>query len=381
MSASINQNKNNSNIQTNESFTPQHHEIAGLLKSIEELAIFGFWEWNIQTGKVLWSDYLFKMFGRDKTVFEPSFENFILVVHEKDKEFVIDKITEAVEQQITLNYNFTGVLPSGEERIFQTWGGINNDNSGEPLKVTGVVIDITDRKEKQYKIQKLNDELHSKNMELNESNDLLEKRHNEKEALLKEIHHRIKNNLQIVNSMLRFQSAKINEPKTLGILKDIENRIFSISSLHEKLYKSHDLRHISIRDHFEDLITQLIIHFKDQYKINTKINIEDIKLTSEQLIPIGLILNELISNSLEHAFVDKNEGEIYFSLSSSKAKEITIIIGDNGIGIPSNSEVLRKGSVGMDLVNVFVEQLNGQLTCLKRKGTFYELKFMQKSSK
>ena len=112
-----------------------------------------------------------------------------------------------------------------------------------------------------------------------------------------------------------------------------------------------------------------------QHKINTNINIEDIKLTSEQLIPIGLILNELISNSLEHAFVDKKEGEIYFSLSSSKAKEITIIIGDNGIGIPSNLDALRKGSVGIDLVNVFVDQLNGQITCLNRKGTFYELKF------
>lgn len=375
MSDTSNSDKSDSKLPSDNSFTLKQEDLPELLRSVEEIAIFGFWKWNIQTGKVLWSDHLFSMFGRDKEVFEPSFENFILVVHDKDKEYVVEQITAAVEQRKTLNYYFTGVLPTGEERVFQTWGGLKLDAEGNPHRVVGIVIDNTDLIKKKHEIRNLNDLLTVKNQELHDSNQLLTKKHDEKIALIKETHHRIKNNLQIVNSLLRFQSSKIRDTRTKGILKDIENRIFSISSLHEKLYKSHDLRHINIKEHIEELISELIKSNKSNVEINPTIIIDDTKLNAEQLIPLGLILNELVSNSIEHAFMNKKEGEIHLSISSNAKKEMKIVIGDNGSGMSTDKSSWRQGSVGLELVNIFAGQLNGDLVRLDKSGTYYELTF------
>ncbi len=357
------------------SFTPKQEEIPDLLSFVEELAIFGFWEWNIQTGIVLWSDHLYAMFGLNKENFEATFENFFLVVHDKDKEYVRQKVSDAIEQQITLDYFFTGVMPSGEERIFQTWGGMKLDDKGNPLRFVGVVIDNTDTFNKQNEIQKLNNQLKLKNNELNSSNRLLEKKHTEKEALLKEIHHRVKNNLQVVNSLIRYQSSKINDSKTTNALKDIENRIFAISSLHEKLYQSHDLRHISLAEHFEQLIENLIESCRTNIDVKATVIIDKTKLSTEQLIPLGLILNELITNSIEHGFIGMKKGEVHFHLSSNSNNEVRVIFGDNGIGTKNNEEAVREDSIGLDLVAVFTEQINGTLKQLNKRGTFYELTF------
>ncbi len=162
------------------------------------------------------------------------------------------------------------------------------------------------------------------------------------------------------------------------MLKDIENRIFTISALHRKLYQSHDLRHINISEHFKQLITEFIISYNNELKIETVITIDDTRLNVDQLIPLGLIINELVTNSLEHGFIGMKEGTIHFELKSNSENEVKIVYGDNGIGMNTSTKPISKESIGIELVDIFVDQLNGTLKRKKEKGTFYELSFLNK---
>jgi len=200
------------------------------------------------------------------------------------------------------------------------------------------------------------------------------KKQNElKTTMLKEIHHRVKNNLQIVNSLLRMQSLTMDDIKTVAIFKKVQSRIQSMASLHEEMYKTDSLSKIETKKHFEKLITDLVVAYKLDKDISLKLDIDPFEFNIDTLIPLGLIINELVINSLKHAFVGRDKGVITVLLKKTKArKEYRLQVNDDGIGMG-----FTKGSenMGAKLIKSFVRQLKGTVKRLDDKGTVYEIKF------
>lgn len=198
------------------------------------------------------------------------------------------------------------------------------------------------------------------------------KKNEEKKVLLKEIHHRVKNNLQVVNSLLKFQSREIEDEKILGMFEKAQKRVLSMAMLHEKLYRSDDLKNINIKDHFTILIEDLVKNYAVNKKISLDIDIDEIQnIGIETLTSLGLIISELITNSLKHAFKNTDEGTIIVSFKQVNGSYM-LTIGDDGEGfVPAN----ESSGLGTKLTQIFIKQLNGTITKLYRPGTIFQIEF------
>jgi two-component sensor histidine kinase len=196
----------------------------------------------------------------------------------------------------------------------------------------------------------------------------------EKEILLKEIHHRVKNNLQIISSLIRLQAGYIDESNFREKLVETENRIRSMALIHERLYQTGNLASLGIREYVKELAIQISETYQNQTKIEYEFNIEKRDFSIDSLIPIGLILNETISNALKHAFKNTKEGKIRISLNSIR-DETHFIIRDNGIGSNKKLDELANESLGIELIIALVDQLDGQLKIDTINGFAYTFIF------
>ena len=200
----------------------------------------------------------------------------------------------------------------------------------------------------------------------------------EKEVLLKEIHHRVKNNLQVVSSMLQLQSRSIKDEETAEMFQESRNRVRSMALVHERLYQSKDLARVD----FARYIRNLASYLGRSYGVNTnviqlKTNLHDVFLGVDTAIPCGLILNELVSNCLKHAFPDGREGEIRIELRSDGNGEFTLMVSDNGVGLLEDLDFRNTESLGLQLVNTLVNQLEGTIELDRRGGTAFKITFAE----
>jgi two-component sensor histidine kinase len=198
----------------------------------------------------------------------------------------------------------------------------------------------------------------------------------EKEHLLKEIHHRVKNNLQIVSSLLNLQSDSIVDEKYLGLIKESHNRINSMALVHEMLYKSKDLSKIELKEYIEVLSSSVNMSYSSPSKeISFDYHIQSgVFLEIDMMIPIGLILNEILSNSYKYAFKEKNKGVIRIELKQLK-KQLILIVEDDGIGLEKNFDIKKQGSLGMQLIHMLSEQIEADMKVSSKKGTRYDIVF------
>ena len=203
----------------------------------------------------------------------------------------------------------------------------------------------------------------------------LQKQKEEREVLLKEIHHRVKNNLQIVNSLINIQSANIKDPDALAVFEESKNKIKSIALIHERLYRGQDLSSIELGDYLNELLKSLI----DTYSVSKEIKlVTDLKvkmLNINTIIPLGLLLNEIISNSIKYAFGNVQQCEIYIQLKAVDADTFEMIIGDNGKGFDADPFAGENTTLGLELVKILVDQLDGTIKKMPREGTYYFIRF------
>jgi len=200
----------------------------------------------------------------------------------------------------------------------------------------------------------------------------LEKKNEEKRAMLKEIHHRVKNNLQVVNSLLKFQSRKLESDEAINMFKETRNRVVSMALLHEKMYRSDDIHQIDVQDYITLLVEDLVKSYAVDKNIKLNINIEPVNLMMRTLVPLGLIINEMITNSLKHGFKNSSEGEISVKIGHIDGVRYEMIIGDDGSGMEKGKK--SKG-IGVKLVEIFTKQLNGTLEQLDMPGAVFKLTF------
>ncbi|NVK66466.1 MAG: PAS domain S-box protein [Flavobacteriales bacterium] len=196
----------------------------------------------------------------------------------------------------------------------------------------------------------------------------------EKEVMLKEIHHRVKNNLQIISSILNLQSSFVHDENTLEILQESRNRIRSMAIIHENLYRTEDFSSINFADYLYNLVTNLIASYRIQQVIHLESDIEEIDLVLDQAIPCGLLVNELITNSLKYAWPEKKEGTIRIELKQEESR-VKLIIADDGQGLPNSFDDMSSDTLGLQLVATLVEQLDGELNVNVNQGTEYLIKF------
>lgn len=196
----------------------------------------------------------------------------------------------------------------------------------------------------------------------------------EKNILLKEIHHRVKNNMQIISSLLSLQTRFVNDEEALDILKESQNRVRSMAIIHEKLYQSKDLSEINFGEYIESLVSNLFYSYKaNNTDIKPVYDVEDLSLNIDTAVPCGLIISELVSNSLKYAFPTKKIGEILVSLKFRDGK-YHLIVSDNGVGMPE-VDVDKLDSLGLLLVFNLTEQLDGEITINRDHGTEFIITF------
>lgn len=198
----------------------------------------------------------------------------------------------------------------------------------------------------------------------------------QKEVLLKEVHHRVKNNLQVISSILNLQSSYVDDKKTLDILKESQNRVKSMSLIHENLYRTKDFNKINFSEYIEKLTKNMIHSYQySENNISLVLDLDDVLLSIDISIPCGLIINELFSNALKYAFPNKKAGAIFISVKQQSNKKIQIIVEDNGIGYTKGLDSEKEGSLGMLLVRTLIEQIDGKIELLKHRGTKYLITF------
>lgn len=200
----------------------------------------------------------------------------------------------------------------------------------------------------------------------------------EKEWLLKEIHHRVKNNLQIVMSLLNSQSAYIDNEPALTAIHDSQHRVHAMSLIHQKLYNTDNVSSIDMSLYIRELVSYLADCFNTGQRIRFELAVEPLEMDVSQAVPLGLILNEAITNSIKYAFPNDREGVIKIALSNTSDSQYLLEISDNGIGIPSHSNNKRAGSLGMSLMAGLSEDLDGSLSIENNNGAIIRILFVRR---
>ena len=201
---------------------------------------------------------------------------------------------------------------------------------------------------------------------------------NEKEILLKEIHHRVKNNLQVISGLLNLQAHHITDETGKDIFKDSQNRVITMALIHEELYQTRDLARVDFSKYIDVLTRNLLGSYgikEDQVRLET--DVESVDLVVDTAIPCGLILNELISNSLKHAFPDGRKGTIRISFKTIGDDLYEITVADDGVGPPEGTNVLESSSLGLQLVTMLIEQLHGKLQVETVGGLTFRFSFKE----
>ncbi len=228
------------------------------------------------------------------------------------------------------------------------------DSEGKIDYIDGVVIDITQRKK---------------------ADSLIKKNLKEKEILLKEIHHRVKNNLNVITSLLHIQSRQIkNKEQALRAFQESIDRIYSMALVHENLYKADSFSRINMKNYIRSMTKRLISYIPENKNITIDIKIKDISLDINKAVPCGLILNEIVTNSLKHAFPEANKGNVSILFRRTNS-HFELTVKDNGIGLPEDIDVKKTESLGLKLVILLTEQLDGVLEAKRENGTQFKVYF------
>ena len=281
-------------------------------------------------------------------------------VHPDDLPNVLDHVSQLFEiEQLTCEYRFLN--QDGSYRWLRDGMKLLRDQQGQPVEIIGSIIDITDRKWAEDQVRASLEE---------------------KEVLLKEIHHRVKNNLQVISSLLKLQAGYIKDDRILEVFKESQNRVRAMALIHEKLYQSDDLAKTNFAEYIRSLVTDLFRSYSISSRlIKLNVNVEDVRLSIDTAIPCGLIINELISNSLKYAFSLGQAGEVSIHLFPESEDYYTLIVQDNGSGFPSDLNFRNTKSLGLQLVCSLTKQLHGTIDLKCQPGAVFKISFTEQKQR
>jgi two-component sensor histidine kinase len=204
----------------------------------------------------------------------------------------------------------------------------------------------------------------------------------EKEIMLREIHHRVKNNLQIISSLLKLQSSYIKDPEVVEYFNVSQYRIKSMALIHQQLYRSDSLNKIDFQEYLSTLSKDILsIYFHRGRKIEIDVDSKNIFFGIDTAIPCGLLISELLSNSFKHAFPERKNGKIILKITQHDGDKFNLFYRDDGVGLPRDYNFEHPDSMGMELIQSLVEQLDGTVEIKNESGTEYNINFIELSYK
>lgn len=334
----------------------------------------GMFDWDLAKGTVLWTQTHEAIFGyaaaattttssttttTTTTTTEHHYSRWADRVHPEDLPNVEAESRRCIQDRKPLEVQYRIIWPDDSLHWVETRGVFQYDSDGKASRMHGVVMDITERKRVEVAI---NTSLH------------------EKEVLLKEIHHRVKNNLQVISSLVSLQAEGSQNETVLEVLKDVTFRVRSMALVHEKLYQSGDLAKIDFTEYIESLMNYLWrSHGPLASSIRLIFDLEPVSLPVDTAVPCGLILNELAGNALKHAFRGKSDGEVAVSLKNGKDERIHLSVTDNGVGLPEGFDWKLVNSLGLRLVQMLTRQIDAEVEVDGGDGTRFEIVFQIKS--
>ncbi len=318
----------------------------------------GIWTWDMKSGDIFFSDKYYTMLGYTPSDFPASHESWSNLLHPSDRELTVELVNNKlfVEKE-GFDIEFRLKTKGGDYLWIRARAKIADwDEAGAPLYVIGNHEDITKRKAAEAQIKS---NLH------------------EKEILLQEIHHRVKNNMQVVASLLNLQSQKVDDTTVKEALRESQNRIYAMSTVHELLHESKDLSQIRLKPFLTRIVNSLVRSYAvNQGRIQLKIEVADVSIGIYQASPLCLTINELVSNSMKYAFPESVEGEIIIGLSLKENDKINMTIADDGVGLSDGLDWRSPETLGLHLVRVLVEdQLDGSIELDRSNGTKFSIEF------
>jgi len=278
---------------------------------------------------------------------------FVDSVHPDDREYIAEVWDLLMKGGRSFDEEYRIVKSDGRVRWVHCSAFPVDDKEGNPYRVVGVAEDVTTRKEQDSKLRASL---------------------REKEILLKEVHHRVKNNLQLVSSLLNLQASYIRTAEDKVLFLESQNRIHSMTLVHEELYRSEDIARVSFREYLPKLTHKLVVAFAVGKEVQVDTDVDDLHLPVDIAIPCGLIINELFSNALKHAFPDRDTGAVSLAVKEN-GTSIRITLSDDGVGFPLDYDPATARSLGMQLVHSLVDQLGAFLDITVQQGTTFNISF------
>ena len=331
------------------------------LENAMDLAKLANWEFDPSNKILTFNDRFYSMIGttaEKEGGYQISSDTYIQrYVHPDD----VQPMSEIIESSLTENrlifsqeIHHRVVLNNGEIRHMAFHIRVIPATEEESIHVYGTVQDITERKKVEEK---------------------LKKSLKEKEVLIKEIHHRVKNNLMIISSLLNLQSQYIKDEEALDIFRESQNRARSMALIHERLYQSKDLKRIDFGDYIQTLSKDLYHScVTDPQRVELKMHVENLMVDINTTVPLGLIVNELVTNSLKHGFIKDAEGEINIDFHKD-GDEFVLVVEDTGVGFPDDIDFRNTPTLGLQLVNNLTTQIDGKIELNRDKGTKFIITF------
>jgi PAS domain S-box-containing protein len=317
----------------------------------------GTWEWNITTGEVVWSQTLEAIHGLAPGTFPGTYEAFYSGVHPDDRDRVTDTIAKTLTEGGDHSITYRIVLPDDRVRWVEGRGRlfVDENGTGRPARMSGVCMDITDRKH---------------------AEEQLKASIREKEVLLREVHHRVKNNLQVISSLLSLQAGFIEDPREQARFADCQHRIHSMALIYQSLSQSESMAQIDFGAYLRALAYDLCRAYAiDTGRIRLATSVENIALTIDTAVPCALLAHELVSNCLKHAFPDRQAGDVRIAFRRERDGKLQLQVGDNGLGLPDTVAPHNAESFGLQLVDILCEQLHASIEVRRHPGTTVTITF------
>lgn len=327
------------------------------LSDAQRIAKLGHWDWNILTNELHWSDEIYRIFGLGVREFEATYPAFLDRVYSEDRQLVEAAVARAIAGEASYSIDHRIVLPSGEVRFVHETAEVTIQD-GRQARMLGTVQDITERKLAERAIQAALDE---------------------KEILFKEVHHRVKNNLQIIAGILTLQMSLVTDPATVEVLRSTEQRVRAMALVHERLYATNELKRVDIAVYLNELIDRIVVTLASApAQLRVEKDFEALMVDLDTAVPCGLIVSELMTNSIKYGVCD-GRGRIHASLRNL-GHRVELQFQDDGPGWPHEIDLETSPGLGLRLVQILVKQLRAGLEIKWRGGMHYTLSFPLKET-
>ena len=327
-----------------------------LLNEAQRISKTGSWSFDFSTNQLFWSDEMYSIYQISSSVKGIELNDaFVEQLTPNEREYWHKLIQNAITRCETYTLERFIEFPDGTSKWIKETGRPVKDEHDRVYKIEGVAQDISEQKSAQEVI-------------LNNVR--------EKEILIKELHHRVKNNLQVISSLLNLQAALFDDIRLKNAIYDSQQRIKSMATVHDLLYRSSNLSLIDFSEYIQNLINEIVNSYKcPEQQITVNINIEQVHYPLDKAVPLGLFVNEIVTNSIKHGFKNRKEGELKCTMNHLKNGKQRMEISDNGNGMTSNNKSKTK-SLGLMLIDNLAEQLDGTLVkSTSKNGTQYALTF------